>query len=94
LGWTRPKSWIALTARAAPEPVGVECEIPCARRTQVEVLECPRDWERAEKSLRLLRRERYPMKEPQTWVRAIMLIIIAAVADALANAGVEGVRCD
>jgi hypothetical protein len=30
------------------------------------------------------------MKEPQTWVRAIMLITIAAVADALANAAVGG----
>jgi hypothetical protein len=31
------------------------------------------------------------MKEPQRWGRAIMLITIAAVADALANAAVEGV---
>jgi hypothetical protein len=40
---------------------------------------------------RLLPRGRYPMKEPQTWGRAVMLITIAAVADALANAAVEGV---
>jgi hypothetical protein len=31
------------------------------------------------------------MKEPRAWGRAVMLITIAAVADALANAAVEEV---